>query len=92
MEAAKKGVSVERFLYRVARTKAHRVIRKQRTKNAQVATSMARTRDKTLADLDQLFAECDEITRGHISSTSAADLIREAREERHRDVEGHGSS
>ena len=42
-------------------------------------------------DLDQLFAECDAITQGRISATDSADLIREAREERHLDMERNGS-
>ena len=48
------------------------------------------SKEESLKTLEKLFAECDEITQGRISSTSAADLIREAREERHRDMESQG--
>ena len=50
------------------------------------------TQEESVKDLEKLFAECDEITQGRVSSTDSADLIREAREERHRDMEGHGSN
>ena len=50
------------------------------------------TQKESVKDLERLFAECDEITQGRVSSTDSADLIREAREERHRDMEGHGSN
>lgn len=50
------------------------------------------TQEESVKDLEKLFAECDEITQGRVSSTDSADLIREAREERHRDMEGHGNS
>ncbi|MYC36218.1 MAG: DUF1778 domain-containing protein [Chloroflexi bacterium] len=50
------------------------------------------SKEESMKTLEKLFAECDEITQGRISSTSAADLIREAREERYRDIEGYGSN
>lgn len=50
------------------------------------------TQEESVKDLEKLFAECDEITQGRVSSTDSADLIRESREERHRDMEGHGSN
>ena len=52
-----------------------------------VRSRVESSREESVKDLKKLFAECDEITQGRISSTSAADLIREAREERHQVVE-----
>ena len=52
-----------------------------------VRSRVESSREESVKDLEKLFAECDEITQGRISSTSAADLIREAREERHQGVE-----
>ena len=42
--------------------------------------------------VEGLIASGEAIMQGRRSYTDSADLIREAREERHRDMEGHGSS
>jgi len=50
------------------------------------------SREESLEKLADIFARCDAITGGRKSSSDSAYLIREAREERHRDIERNCSS
>ena len=50
------------------------------------------SKEEALKALERLDALREKIFQGRVSSTDSADLIREAREERHWDMEGHGNS
>lgn len=79
--AASRGVSVEQFCLDVIERESH---------EPSLADSPVLPEGKrvvTKEDLETLFAKCDELTQGIESDTDSSDLIREAREERHRDME-----
>jgi hypothetical protein len=50
------------------------------------------SKEEALKALERLDALREKIFQGRVSSTDSADLIREGREERHWDMEGHGNS
>ena len=50
------------------------------------------TREESLKALERIAILREELFQGRVSSTDSADLIREAREERHRDMEGNDST
>lgn len=47
------------------------------------------TKEESLKALDRINALREKLFQGRVSSTDSADLIREAREERHRDMESN---
>ena len=49
------------------------------------------SKEESLKALERLNALREKLFQGRVSSTNSADLIREAREERHRDMRGHGN-
>ena len=50
------------------------------------------TREESLKALERIAALREKLFQGRVSSTDSADLIREAREERHQDMEGNDST